>query len=135
MAASNVSTHTPHAGRDGFIDSKNVTRHFVSTHTPHAGRDVCISSEKTKNHKFLLTRPMRDVTFLQKLRTGRLMFLLTRPMRDVTFSADGARETRNVSTHTPHAGRDSVALSVLSPISSFLLTRPMRDVTSHMKSC
>ena len=34
--------------------------------------------------KFLLTRPMRDVTMIVRRRTSKHRFLLTRPMRDVT---------------------------------------------------
>ena len=34
----NISTHTPHAGRDDVIHMP-VKTFSISTHTPHAGRD------------------------------------------------------------------------------------------------
>ena len=37
-------------------------------------------------------------------------FLLTRPMRDVTFGAGAGDKGVFVSTHTPHAGRDEFGL-------------------------
>ena len=58
--------------------------------------------------RFLLTRPMRDVTLLRRRNSGPCLFLLTRPMRDVTIMAK--------------AGLTQY---------EFLLTRPMRDVTPH----
>ena len=78
---------------------------------------------------FLLTRPLRDVTQIQKCIDLYLLFLLTRPLRDVT-EALGRKAARYViSTHTPLAGRDNnVVMLVLLP-SQFLLTRPLRDVT------
>ena len=57
-----VSTHTPHAGRDGTVSSDNYIPNFVSTHTPHAGRDVVSITDGINSNWFLLTRPMRDVT-------------------------------------------------------------------------
>ena len=56
--------------------------------------------------KFLLTRPMRDVTYHPFFYAGSMSFLLTRPMRDVT----------------------AVYRDIYDQI-KFLLTRPMRDVT------
>ena len=56
---------------------------FISTHTPLAGRDH-ISHSCREWKRFLLTRPLRDVT--------------TRP--------ETAARYTHISTHTPLAGRD-----------------------------
>ena len=57
-----VSTHTPHAGRDDMTAEEAWEIARVSTHTPHAGRDVGNLYVRMRNLRFLLTRPMRDVT-------------------------------------------------------------------------
>ena len=36
-----ISTHTPHAGRDN-DNLLDVVAFRISTHTPHAGRDFCV---------------------------------------------------------------------------------------------
>ena len=49
---------------------------------------------------------MRDVT-MRCIHIGMFApFLLTRPMRDVTGFHEISIRTVDVSTHTPHAGRD-----------------------------
>ena len=58
-----VSTHTPHAGRDNNCIDFTCSI-VVSTHTPHAGRDEIQNTRLQKSMKFLLTRPMRDVTHI-----------------------------------------------------------------------
>ena len=58
---------------------------------------------------FLLTRPSRDVTRLERLKISETKFLLTRPSRDVTTYGGSYMETSNISTHTPLAGRDMIA--------------------------
>ena len=56
-----ISTHTPHAGRDEeLFDSFTVID--ISTHTPHAGRDALIHVSSFIICRFLLTRPMRGAT-------------------------------------------------------------------------
>ena len=55
---------------------------------------------------FLLTRPLRDVTFYANIVIAdNLTFLLTRPLRDVT-RIEYVIIGENISTHTPLAGRD-----------------------------
>ena len=73
---------------------------------------------------------MRDVTAMcaENIHDG--VFLLTRPMRDVTGITGNGVSGNRVSTHTPHAGRDSVSPNISLVSSGFLLTRPMRDVTA-----
>ena len=57
--------------------------------------------------RFLLTRPLRDVTGIA-LSFGRYSrFLLTRPLRDVTEVEPNQTEGLVISTHTPLAGRDT----------------------------
>ena len=58
----------------------------ISTHTPLAGRDERAASMKAAHLPFLLTRPLRDVTYSSSLRTCQLQ----------------------ISTHTPLAGRDEL---------------------------
>ena len=57
-------------------------------------------------------------------------FLLTRPLRDVTGWFVLASLIINISTHTPLAGRDDFRVdSIFWRLREFLLTRPLRDVT------
>ena len=87
-----ISTHTPHARRDDFIESVTVaitiflltrlmrgvtirTVQFtvparISTHTPHARRDDINSIFAFSHCVFLLTRLMRGVT-LKNILFGR----------------------------------------------------------------
>ena len=79
---------------------------------------------------FLLTRPLRDVTYFLGVGMARNGFLLTRPLRDVTWLHRKTLTDFKISTHTPLAGRDySVSVSYVY-VTSFLLTRPLRDVTT-----
>ena len=56
-------------------------------------------------------------------------FLLTRPSRDVTLENVCKMLEALISTHTSLAGRDkTVRMYILKP-EKFLLTRPSRDVT------
>ena len=57
-----ISTHTPLAGRDFRLFRVSVL-YRISTHTPLAGRDSARIRILTQN-LFLLTRPLRDVTFV-----------------------------------------------------------------------
>ena len=66
----------------------------------------------TARLRFLLTRPLRDVTMGQLgIAADHVLFLLTRPLRDVT------RDTCRCDTGH-----------------QFLLTRPLRDVTKSFRS-
>ena len=51
-------------------------------------------------------------------------------MRGVTVAVDAAQNRMIISTHTPHARRDSWKLSVYLRTTPFQLTRLMRGVTS-----
>ena len=100
---------------------------------------------------FLLTRPLRDVTYSSFTNPSAIIFLLTRPLRDVTFQHRDYKIVDHISTHTPLTGRDSNPMwykggdniSTHTPLTGrdmlssalnscpkiFLLTRPLRDVT------
>ena len=60
----------------------------ISTHTPLAGRDQGVYLINTELLKFLLTRPLRDVTTAIASTDDEKIFLLTRPLRDVTSACD-----------------------------------------------
>ena len=74
---------------------------------------------------------MRDVTSAVVLSMLRTRFLLTRPMRDVTPNGPAFQTLFKISTHTSHAGRDGQGTWRQRSSPEFLLTRPMRDVTEH----
>ena len=103
--ARQISTHTPHAGRDTLVKD-DLQRFWISTHTPHAGRDPADKTGFNPAFLFLLTRPMRGATRCQNNDTGKERFLLTRPMRGATEHTRIRKQTKTISTHTPHAGRD-----------------------------
>ena len=56
--------------------------------------------------RFLLTRPLRDVTNEYSKIVGNNIFLLTRPLRDVTNEILALSGETGISTHTPLTGRD-----------------------------
>ena len=49
---------------------------------------------------------MRGATALPVETHDRSEFLLTRPMRGATYTTHADIDALNISTHTPHAGRD-----------------------------
>ena len=79
--------------------------------------------------KFLLTRPLRDVTVKDAGNSVFMRFLLTRPLRDVTTLKLFILIGTGISTHTPLAGRDLKTETGKKNYMRFLLTRPLRDVT------
>ena len=121
-------------------------REYISTHTPLAGRDVTVFPQSHWHNQFLLTRPSRDVTnALQQVmvdlqflltrpsrdvtgrsRTGiiKLPFLLTRPSRDVTKCSGKWVHQKQISTHTPLAGRDILAGVMVYQVSDFYSHAP-----------
>ena len=66
---------------------------------------MCVSLEAGT---FQLTRPMRGVTDAALSCFRSLSFQLTRPMRGVTGAQGQGIRQEDISTHTPHAGRDLV---------------------------
>ena len=65
-----------------------------------------VSGEHGTEQKFLLTRPLRDVTVGTCTGNTYSVFLLTRPLRDVTGHEFKDLRHTEISTHTPLAGRD-----------------------------
>ena len=145
-----ISTHTPHAGRDQLTDATaNQLGNFYS-HAP-CGARLKAFLWSCRLIKFLLTRPMRGATSaLPHLNPWRLFlltrpmrgatnelevaalpdeFLLTRPMRGATFVGSRLQSAFRISTHTPHAGRDAIRGRDHTS-NLFLLTRPMRGATA-----
>ena len=57
-----ISTHTPLAGRDSVYTPDDPIPD-ISTHTPLAGRDSQQLAVELRSFQFLLTRPLRDVTY------------------------------------------------------------------------
>ena len=103
-----ISTHTPHARRDGLIYPMYESAISISTHTPHARRDGILKNSDWDILTFQLTRLMRGVTAVNNaVHVGISQFQLTRLMRGVTLALGAADIDGNISTHTPHARRDS----------------------------
>ena len=83
MQTVQISTHTPLARRD--VHSKVLLIFLeISTHTPLARRDEAGYDVPVKESLFLLTRPLRGVTFSLPASMPLSTFLLTRPLRGVT---------------------------------------------------
>ena len=79
----------------------------ISTHTPLAGRDWIGGIEASILPPFLLTRPLRDVTLPETVKTDIVVISTHTPLagRDETEIREHP-ETGTISTHTPLAGRD-----------------------------
>ena len=128
-----ISTHTPHAGRD-VLSFCFHPRCAISTHTPHAGRDENCQIRRSGWCDFYSHAPCgarrnggrndcRNQNFYSHAPCGARQiwspwirrsrrFLLTRPMRGATKPHHVIVNTIRISTHTPHAGRDSGSLSI-----------------------
>ena len=124
-----ISTHTPHAECD--IDGSPAPDRSctISTHTPHAECDGGSAQKTLAFIKFLLTHPMRSVTFVFSDCILALVFLLTHLMRSVTASSRSIQSVGLISTHTPHAECDIKQEEYDSYSEQFLLTHPMWSVT------
>ena len=79
-----ISTHTPHAGRDGKPSPCYTKTIEISTHTPHAGRDF---------RQFSIV--FHFIHFYSHAPCG-ARHITTLPVKRKIW----------ISTHTPHAGRD-----------------------------
>ena len=78
----------------------------ISTHTPLAGRDFYKASEITPEYKFLLTRPSRGATTATDSR-GRTVTISTHtPLAGRDNGKSFPVTLTKISTHTPLAGRD-----------------------------
>ena len=106
---SEISTHTPLAGRDE-AGVRNPPDWEISTHTPLAGRDRD-SIKQDRDSGISTHTPLagRDPNFPSGS-SGFPRFLLTRPSRDVTNGPYTIWDHDPISTHTPLAGRDCLYL-------------------------
>ena len=128
FSASAISTHTPLAGRDiVYLVATGGWENFYS-HAP------CGTWRNRKQFNALKWHFYSHAPCGTWRGSGSVCgrwsrFLLTRPLRDVTFTEAILCGTTAISTHTPLAGRDNLLVDDKIPISLFLLTRPLRDVT------
>ena len=101
----------------------------ISTHTPLARRDFQEHLAKLWHEQFLLTCPLRGTT--QHVGTWEFTAAISThaPLtwRDPIYKC--ALRHPAISTHTPHAGRDTHTNPDLMSLYLFLLTRPMRGAT------
>ena len=81
----------------------------ISTHTPLAGRDKKQRRFETALLNFYSHAPCGTWRMGNSARTEYTEFLLTRPLRDVTFRLPEFQKETQISTHTPLAGRDLAA--------------------------
>ena len=102
-----ISTHTPHAGRDHrwLFHRRNT---WISTHTPHAGRDCCLFHQPVFRKNFYSHAPCGARLQYTHYGFPCIRFLLTRPMRGATLPLSVWISESEISTHTPHAGRDKI---------------------------
>ena len=146
-----ISTHTPHAGRDVMLKRLGANM-SISTHTPHAGRDVKKWNDVGELRNFNSHAPCGARHSTTSFGSWSLIFQLTRPMRGATMTGATSWVDKFISTHTPHAGRDKFAVSLMFGIVdfnshapcgarlsagtirtaniTFQLTRPMRGATA-----
>ena len=104
----------------------------ISTHTPHAGRDIVLPQDFQCLINFYSHAPCGARLIIVVLSAYLSIFLLTRPMRGATVELDTDNSDMLISTHTPHAGRDSGKRHLGRADFGFLLTRPMRGATWSM---
>ena len=76
-----------------------------------ARRDILQPQSAPTGKQFQLTRLMRGVTADEIKITGTIEFQLTRLMRGVTSRTRWMKFSSTISTHTPHARRDTVTKS------------------------
>ena len=101
----------------------------ISTHTPLAGRDVNGKGLSVDRVKFLLTRPLRDVTQPIYDLSGAGAISTHTPLAGRDQKCHKEDPVLSISTHTPLAGRDDERRRDSPDDRTFLLTRPLRDVT------
>ena len=86
---------------------------MISTHTPLAGRDHVLQIPDTRKNRFLLTRPLRDVTdkpFLEEMAKKRISTHTPLAGRDSPGRFTSGTSS-HISTHTPLAGRDDIIIN------------------------
>ena len=81
--------------------------HAISTHTPLARRDIDRISIRSIRNDFYSHAPCGARPMEKQTPATQHIFLLTRPMRGATRQGPYTLSQPMISTHTPHAGRDS----------------------------
>ena len=102
-----ISTHAPHAGRDGFTVTSQWHPSDFYSRAP-CGTRLISSTSANSEPNFYSRAPCgtrHDQVAASKYGHE---FLLTRPMRDATMFLLKSNYGYTISTHAPHAGRDSV---------------------------
>ena len=126
---SEISTHTPLAGRDRCLTYCFPQITHFNSHAPRGARRK-FSCDRSWRKKFQLTRPSRGATF-----TSFFSFFCSHVISTHTPLAgrDGVLKqqygTFEISTHTPLAGRDNRDHIDLLQHQTFQLTRPSRGAT------
>ena len=104
---------------------------LISTHTPLTGRDERWWKNRIVFRYFYSHAPYGTWRYTMYFSVDIQKFLLTRPLRDVTRIPWWYADHKTISTHTPLTGRDNLAKESIQG-STFLLTRPLRDVTRKL---
>ena len=86
-----------------------------------------------KSTKFLLTRPLRDVTQIPRFLTSSQMISTHTPLTGRDHGGVIVSDFLGISTHTPLTGRDHGCQDTSNWSVPFLLTRPLRDVTCQQE--
>ena len=123
-----ISIHSPHAGRD-FLDGilgkyakdfnplspcgeRPIPEHAanryrcISIHSPHAGRDFRSSAWRLTMTYFNPLSPCGERLLVFITIRMRSLFQSTLPMRGETGWIKHIRHSKEISIHSPHAGRD-----------------------------
>ena len=87
-------------------ERKRITE--ISTHTPHAGRDALRGDVSPRGVNFNSHAPCGARPCRGLAAGTAITFQLTRPMRGATMMGMLGIFAQMISTHTPHAGRDEI---------------------------
>ena len=101
----NISTHTPHAGRDPDNQMATTWQPDFYSHASCEARLLGVETNIT-NWQFLLTRLLRGATFAILIAKMPNVISTHTPHAGRDFISAAMRCGINISTHTPHAGRD-----------------------------
>ena len=100
-----ISTHTPLAGRDARRqDLQQFLPHFYS-HAPRGARPGNFPN-RGNLARFLLTRPSRGATVSDHAGPQRYLYFYSHAPRGARHTVCRKPTIRQISTHTPLAGRD-----------------------------
>ena len=101
-----ISTHTPHAGRDEINMSSAIQQANFYSHAP-CGARLAKTAQAIHSCIFLLTRPMRGATAQDQVKSNMFCISTHTPHAGRDRMTATRNSTEQISTHTPHAGRDT----------------------------